>query len=56
MPRPSRLRYLGIAALVAVALFAGAGKLGNFLPALPNPFSPRPSTAPSRRCCSPSPT
>jgi hypothetical protein len=38
MPRPSRLRYLGIAALVAVALFAGAGQLGNFLPSLPNPF------------------
>src|SRR5687767_11677942 len=38
MPRPSRLRYLGVAALVAVALFAGAGKLGSFLPDLPNPF------------------
>ena len=38
MPRPSRLRYLGIAALVAAALFAGAGKLGSFLPDLPNPF------------------
>ena len=38
MPRPSRLRFLGIAALVAVALFAGAGKLGSFLPDLPNPF------------------
>lgn len=38
MPRPSRLRYLGMAALLALALFAGAGKLGNFLPSLPNPF------------------
>ncbi len=36
--RPSRLRYLGVAALLGVALFAGAGKLGNFLPDLPNPF------------------
>jgi hypothetical protein len=27
-----------MAALLALALFAGAGKLGNFLPSLPNPF------------------
>jgi hypothetical protein len=39
MPRPSRLRALGIGALVVVALFAGAGKLGSLLPDLPNPFS-----------------
>ena len=38
MARPSRLRGLGIAALVIVALFAGAGRLGNLLPSLPNPF------------------
>jgi hypothetical protein len=37
--RPSRQRALGILALVLFALFLGAGKLGNFLPSLPNPFS-----------------
>jgi hypothetical protein len=39
MPRPSRLRALGIAALVVVAAMAGAGRLGDFLPSLPNPFT-----------------
>ena len=38
MARPSRLRGLGIAALVIVALFVGAGRLGNLLPSVPNPF------------------
>ena len=38
MARPSRLRGLGIAGLILVALFAGAGRLGNLLPSLPNPF------------------
>jgi hypothetical protein len=38
MPRPSKLRALGVAALVVVALFVGAGKLGNFLPSIGNPF------------------
>ena len=38
MARPSRLRWLGIAAVVVVALFAGAGRLGNLLPSVPNPF------------------
>ncbi len=37
--RPSRLRSLAVAGLLAVAVFAGAGKLGSFLPSLPNPFS-----------------
>jgi hypothetical protein len=39
--RPSRLRSLGVAGIVVLAVFAGAGKLGNFLPSLPNPFSTR---------------
>jgi len=38
MPRPSRLRGLAIAGVVVVALFAGAGRLGNLLPSVPNPF------------------
>lgn len=38
MPRPSRLRALGIAALVAVGVLVGAGRLGGLLPSLPNPF------------------
>jgi len=37
--RPSRLRTLGVAGLVAVAAYAGAGKLGSLLPSIPNPFS-----------------
>ena len=37
MPR-SRLRGLGIVALVVVAALAGAGRLGDFLPSLSNPF------------------
>ena len=37
--RPSRLRTLGIACLLALAVVAGAGKLGDFLPSLGNPFS-----------------
>src|SRR5687768_5352409 len=36
--RPSRLRSLGILALIVVAAMAGAGRLGDFLPSLPNPF------------------
>lgn len=39
MPRPSRLRALGLAGLVLLAVLAGAGRLGDFLPSLPNPFS-----------------
>jgi hypothetical protein len=39
MARPSRLRSLGIAGLLLLAVFAGAGKLGDFLPSLSNPFS-----------------
>jgi hypothetical protein len=38
MARPSRLRSLGIVALIVVAAMAGAGRLGDFLPSLPNPF------------------
>lgn len=38
MPRPSRLRALGIAALVVVAVLLGAGRLGDLLPSFPNPF------------------
>jgi len=38
MPRPSRLRGLAIAGLIVVAVLAGAGRLGNLLPSLPNPF------------------
>jgi len=37
--RSSRLRTLGVGALVVAALFAGAGRLGSLLPSLPNPFS-----------------
>ncbi len=36
--RPSRLRGLVIAGLVLVAALAVAGRLGNLLPSLPNPF------------------
>ena len=39
MPRPSRLRGLAIAAVVLVAVLAGAGRLGDLLPSLPNPVS-----------------
>jgi len=39
MARPSRLRGVAVAGLLVVAVFAGAGKLGSFLPSLPNPFS-----------------
>jgi hypothetical protein len=38
MPRPSRLRALGVAALVVVAALAGAGKLGGLFPSIGNPF------------------
>jgi uncharacterized protein DUF4230 len=38
MPRPSRLRSLGIAGVIVVALLAGAGRLGGLLPSVPNPF------------------
>jgi len=38
MPRPSRLRGLVIAGVVVVALLAGAGRFGDLLPSLPNPF------------------
>ena len=38
MPRPSRLRGLAIAGLVLVAALVGAGRLGNLLPSIPNPF------------------
>ena len=38
MPRPSKLRTLGIAALVVFAALAGAGKLGGLLPSIGNPF------------------
>ncbi len=38
LPRPSRLRTLGIAALVVVAVLAGAGKLGGLFPSIGNPF------------------
>ncbi len=38
MARPSRLRGLAIAGLIVVAALAGAGRLGDFLPSLPNPF------------------
>ena len=38
MPRPSRLRALGVAGLVVVAVLLGAGRLGDLLPSLPNPF------------------
>jgi len=37
--RPSRLRGLAVAGLLVLAILAGAGTLGNFLPSLPNPFS-----------------
>ena len=39
MPRPSRLRGLAIAGVVLLAVLAGAGRLGDLLPSLPNPFS-----------------
>lgn len=39
MPRPSRLRALGLAGLVLLAVLAGAGRLGDLIPSLPNPFS-----------------
>ena len=38
MPRPSKLRTLGIAALVVFAALAGAGKLGGLFPSIGNPF------------------
>ncbi|MGH9263609.1 MAG: DUF4230 domain-containing protein [Acidimicrobiales bacterium] len=38
MPRPSKLRALGVVALLGLALMLGAGRLGDFLPSLPNPF------------------
>jgi len=38
MARPSRLRGLGIAGLLLLAVLAGAGRLGDLLPSLPNPF------------------
>src|SRR5215210_8463698 len=38
MPRPSRLRGVAIAGVIVVAVLAGAGRLGNLLPSLPNPF------------------
>lgn len=38
LARPSRLRALGIGALVLLAVLLGAGKLGSFLPSVPNPF------------------
>ncbi len=37
--RSSRTRGLAIACLLVFAVFLGAGKLGNFLPSLGNPFS-----------------
>src|SRR4051812_35421977 len=36
--RQSRLRSLGVGGLLLLAVFAGAGKLGDFLPSLSNPF------------------
>jgi len=36
--RPSKLRAVGIAAVVVVAVLAGAGKLGGLLPSIGNPF------------------
>ena len=38
MPRPSKLRTLGIAALVVFAALLGAGKLGGLFPSIGNPF------------------
>jgi hypothetical protein len=38
MPRPSRLRAIVLAGLVAVAALALAGRVGDLLPSLPNPF------------------
>ena len=38
MPRSSKLRTLGIAALVVVAALAGAGQLGGLVPSIGNPF------------------
>jgi hypothetical protein len=38
MPRPSKLRTLGIGALIAFAALAGAGKLGGLFPSIGNPF------------------
>lgn len=37
-PRPSRLRALALAGVVAVAAMAVAGRLGDLFPSLPNPF------------------
>ena len=39
MPRPSRGRGLAIAGLVLLAVLVGAGRVGDLLPSLPNPFS-----------------
>src|SRR5215210_7514010 len=38
MPRPSRLRGVAIAGVIVVAVLAGAGRLGDLFPSLPNPF------------------
>jgi hypothetical protein len=38
MPRPSKLRTLGIGALIVFAALAGAGKLGGLFPSIGNPF------------------
>ncbi len=38
MPRPSRFRTLAVAGVIGLAVLAGAGRLGNFLPSVPNPF------------------
>jgi hypothetical protein len=38
MPRPSRLRALGIAALVVFAVLALGGRLGGLFPSIGNPF------------------
>ncbi len=38
MPRPSKLRTLGIGALLVFAVLLGAGKLGGLFPSIGNPF------------------